>query len=128
MSCAPYYQCAPCVPQYQCVSISANVTITSTTSGYNTLGQVIPLVFTITNTGSTPISSPIILTSTNVAQIVFYGSTIQPLGTAIFNRYYRITAADLSQPSITFTAYSFTNIAGCPSHVPVTPLSIQRIP
>ena len=137
MSCAPYHyapnSCSsnsyrnPCGPQIQCGPVNANVVITSTTLGYNTAGTVIPLTFTITNTGSTPITTPIVLTSTNVAQIVFFGSSIAPLGNVVFTRYYRVTPADLSQPSITFTAHAFNNIGGCPSYVPVTPLVIPRL-
>lgn len=131
MSCAPYYYapspCGPCAPQIQCGPVNANVSITSTTLGYNTLGAVIPLVFTITNTGSTAITTPIVLTSPNVAQIVFYGSSIPPLGNVTFTRYYRVTVTDLSQPSITFTAHAFNNVGGCPSYVPVTPLVIPRL-
>lgn len=122
--------CAPCVTTYSSLTNSQIIVrITSTTTSYNTVGTLIPLTFTITNNTVLPLNSPIIITPTNqVAQIVVTATNIPSGGSITRTRYYYVTAEDISQFGINFSATSYVIMAGRKALLNTIPLIIPMVP
>lgn len=122
--------CAPCISGYSSLTNSQiTVVITSSTVSYNTLDALITLTFTITNNTALPLNSPIMITPTNrVAIISFTAANIPVGGSTTRTRYYHVTAEDLLQFGINFSATSYVIMAGRRALLSTTSLIIPRVP
>ena len=77
---------------------------------FTAAGQIIKYFYTITNTGTDTIKSPIQICDDKLGSQIIECVCIPPCESRVFTRTYTITAADLTTPSITNTATAFIKV------------------
>ena len=112
--------CAPCE-----TNIPASVMITATVSSY-TVGETITLTYTFNNSTLSSIVNPVVITPTPlaVAQVAISNTVLLPGSVTSRTRYYKLTAADITNGSVVFGGSAFVTVGRCRSKIAVVPLVV----